>query len=65
MNQLNVIIDQIEDVLEHYVATQQWHDNNLLKALAAARELKEIDNKLEKARENANKIWEQATGEQI
>jgi len=71
-------IDLIIDALEQYVNVVVSHNdpNNLRvrvkdggeparKALAAARELKEIDSKLEKAREKANKVWEQATGKQI
>ena len=59
MNKIDLIIDALS-VAQNSV----WSKLNE-EALAAARELKEIDSKLEKARENANKVWEQATGKQI
>jgi hypothetical protein len=59
MNRIDLIIDALS-ISQNSV----WSELNE-KALAAARELQEIDNKLAKARENANKVWEQATGEKI
>jgi hypothetical protein len=59
MNKIDLIIDALS-IAQNSV----WSKLNE-EALAAARELKEIDSKLEKARENANKVWEQATGKQI
>jgi len=60
------IMDKIDLIIDALSVAQNsvWSKLNE-EALAAARELQEIDNKLAKARENANKVWEQATGEKI